>query len=149
MWHFARTEIPADITAKKPNPSSWGNPVAFWSSSSCDMASHFFEHTLVLDTTICGDFAGATYASAGCPGTCAQAVSNPSTFSCGFFVFSLEPFESLQFMLCSGQVETELHCGLSIIFPFTFRVATFFSPSICAFHARSCVLDSVLGCVSS
>jgi hypothetical protein len=83
-WHFPRTEIPPDITAKEPNPSSWGQPVAFWSSSSCDMSSHFYEHVLVLDTTICGDWAGATYGSAGCPGSCAQAVSDPKLYRCDY-----------------------------------------------------------------
>lgn len=89
VWHFPRTEIPSDITAKKPNPSSWGKPVAFWSSSSCDMASHFYEHALVLDTTICGDLADATYKSAGCPGTCAQAVSDPSIYRCEYDPFKV------------------------------------------------------------
>jgi hypothetical protein len=88
VWHFARTEIPADITARKPNPSSWGQPVAFWSASSCNMASHFFDHSLVLDTTICGDLGEATYPSSGCPGTCAQAVSDPSIFQCECFSFT-------------------------------------------------------------
>jgi hypothetical protein len=46
------------------------------------MASHFFVHSLVIDTTLCGDWAGNSnvYASSGCPGTCAQAVSKASNF---------------------------------------------------------------------
>lgn len=82
VWHFPRTAIPADIKAQKPDPSLWGTPAAFWSSKSCDMGAHFYDHALVLDTTLCGDWAGATYASAGCPGTCAQAVSKPENFLC-------------------------------------------------------------------
>lgn len=80
MWHFARTEIPADITARVPNPDSWGSPVAFWSSKTCDMNKYFYEHALVLDTTICGDWAGPTYADAKCPGTCAERVANPKNY---------------------------------------------------------------------
>ncbi|EDR14587.1 glycoside hydrolase family 16 protein [Laccaria bicolor S238N-H82] len=79
MWHFARGEIPADINAKQPNPASWPTPAAFWSAKSCNM-NGFHDHQLVIDTTLCGDFAGATYASAGCPGTCGGAVQNPANF---------------------------------------------------------------------
>ncbi|KAF8637634.1 hypothetical protein AX17_002703 [Amanita inopinata Kibby_2008] len=81
MWHFARPEIPADITARQPNPDAWGSPVAFWSSKTCDFTSHFFDHILVLDTTICGDWAGPSYESSGCPGTCAKVVANATNFN--------------------------------------------------------------------
>ncbi|KAF8202300.1 glycoside hydrolase family 16 protein [Pholiota molesta] len=57
-----------------------GHPAAFFPATNCDMASHFFDHTLVIDTTICGDFGGPTYATSGCPGTCAQAVANSTNF---------------------------------------------------------------------
>ncbi|RDB23664.1 putative glycosidase C21B10.07 [Hypsizygus marmoreus] len=80
MWHFARTEIPADIVAQTPDPSTWPAPVAYWSASSCDMASHFYEHSLILDTTLCGDWAEPTYKGAGCPGACAQAVADPTNY---------------------------------------------------------------------
>ncbi|XP_006461842.1 hypothetical protein AGABI2DRAFT_178839 [Agaricus bisporus var. bisporus H97] len=89
IWHFARNEIPQDIqaisdygaaTTGSPNPDSWGTPVAFWSPDTCDMGSHFHDHSLVFDTTLCGDWAGATYSSSGCPGTCEQAVADPSNF---------------------------------------------------------------------
>ncbi|KAF8892226.1 concanavalin A-like lectin/glucanase domain-containing protein [Infundibulicybe gibba] len=81
MWHFARNEIPDDITSKKPNPDSWKTPVAVFSSKSCDMPSHFFDHSLIIDTTICGDWAGPTYTQNGCPGTCADAVADPKNFA--------------------------------------------------------------------
>ncbi|KAF8966352.1 glycoside hydrolase family 16 protein [Flammula alnicola] len=80
IWRFLRGSIPPDITAKTPDPSTWGTPAAFFPSTNCDMASHFFDHSLVIDTTLCGDFAGATYANSGCPGTCAQAVANNTNF---------------------------------------------------------------------
>ncbi|KAF8906247.1 glycoside hydrolase family 16 protein [Gymnopilus junonius] len=80
VWRFSRDSIPADVTAKNPNPSSWGTPAANWPSTSCDIASHFFDHNLVIDTTLCGDFADSNYAQSGCPGTCAQAVANATNF---------------------------------------------------------------------
>lgn len=82
MWRFFRNAIPADITAKNPDPSTWGTPAAIFPSNSCDMKSHFFEHSLVLDISICGDFGNPTYPTSGCPGTCAQAVANSTNFEC-------------------------------------------------------------------
>lgn len=81
MWRFFRDSIPADITAKKPNPSTWGTPAAIFPSHSCDMKSHFFNHSLILDISLCGDYAGSAYANSGCPGTCADAVANSTNFN--------------------------------------------------------------------
>ncbi|KAL1688335.1 concanavalin A-like lectin/glucanase domain-containing protein, partial [Schizophyllum commune] len=80
IWHFPRTSIPADITSGNPNPDSWGPPAAFFSANSCDMGSHFYDHVLTFDITLCGDWAGSTYGSAGCPGSCAERVANPANF---------------------------------------------------------------------
>lgn len=80
MWRFQRDQIPADITAKKPDPSGWPAPVGYWSSDSCDMGSNFYDHTLVFDTTICGGWAGSTYPRSGCPGTCSQMIANATNF---------------------------------------------------------------------
>ena len=80
MWHFARANIPADITSKAPTPANWGSPAGFWSSQTCDIAANFYQHVLVLDTTICGGWAGGAYSSSGCPGTCAEMVANATNF---------------------------------------------------------------------
>jgi len=81
VWHFPRGEIPPDIDAKNPNPSSWPTPAAVFTSASCDIKDRFSDHQLVIDTTICGDFAGSQYPNSGCPGTCAQAVADPKNFT--------------------------------------------------------------------
>jgi len=86
IWFFPRTAIPADITAQNPDPSTWSaSPIATWSSDDCNIAEHFTDHSLVIDTTLCGDFAGATYDSTGScstttASTCAEAVQNPANF---------------------------------------------------------------------
>jgi len=82
IWHFPRTDIPADITAGNPDPSSWPAPVGYWAATQCDMAEHFHDHSLVLDTTLCGDWAGgSSYKAAGCPGTdCKEAVMDPTNY---------------------------------------------------------------------
>lgn len=80
-WHFARNRIPSDIAAKNPNPKSWPTPAAVWSSQTCDINRHFFDHALTIDTTICGDWAGSDYVNSGCPGTCSDIVADPKNFA--------------------------------------------------------------------
>ena len=81
IWQFSRASIPKDITAKNPDPSQWGPPSASFPSTNCDIGSHFFQHSLVLDTTLCGDWAGSAYSGSGCPGSCAEAVADPTNFA--------------------------------------------------------------------
>ncbi|KAJ7721556.1 glycoside hydrolase family 16 protein [Mycena maculata] len=82
IWHFQRSSIPPDITSGAPNPDSWGTPAgSFPAGPNCDFTQHFTNHTLTIDTTICGDWAGATYNSSGCPGTCAEIVANATNFA--------------------------------------------------------------------
>jgi len=80
MWHFTRTNIPSDITSKNPDPSSWPTPQAAWSSKTCDISAHFYDHVLTLDTTICGDWASGAFTSTGCSGTCTDLVADPKNF---------------------------------------------------------------------
>ncbi|KAF7370506.1 GH16 domain-containing protein [Mycena sanguinolenta] len=79
IWQFPRTAIPADITAKTPNPANWGKPVAFWSSSTCDISSHFKDHVITFDTTICGDWAGNAFP--GGMSACVAEVANPANYA--------------------------------------------------------------------
>ncbi|KAI0923413.1 hypothetical protein AcV5_008972 [Taiwanofungus camphoratus] len=81
FWFFSRGSVPGDITSGNPNPAGWGTPAAIFPNTGCDISSHFYDHSIVLDTTICGDWAGAAYSSSGCPGTCAQAVANATNFA--------------------------------------------------------------------
>jgi hypothetical protein len=81
MWHFARSNIPADLTSRAPTPSNWGTPSGFWSADTCDISDNFYNHQMVIDTTICGNWAGGSaYASSGCPGTCTDMVANASNY---------------------------------------------------------------------
>ncbi|KAJ6619871.1 glycoside hydrolase family 16 protein [Mycena sp. CBHHK59/15] len=78
IWHFPRAAIPADIVAQKPDPSSWGEPAAFFSSASCNIADHFYDHVVTFDTTLCGDWAGAAFP--GGQSACAAAVADPANY---------------------------------------------------------------------
>ncbi|KAH7926045.1 glycoside hydrolase family 16 protein [Leucogyrophana mollusca] len=80
MWFFARSEIPADLTARAPTPSTWGTPAGYWSAQTCNIAGNFQDHSMVIDTTICGNWASGAYSSSGCPGTCSDIVANATNF---------------------------------------------------------------------
>lgn len=81
IWFFPRDSIPDDLTNKKPQPSGWGNPKAFWSSQTCSTGKFFGAQNIVINTTLCGDWAGAVYSQdPTCPGTCADRIADPSNF---------------------------------------------------------------------
>lgn len=80
FWQFARGEIPQDITDGNPDPSSWPTPAAHFSRSSCEFNKFFRDNRIVINTTLCGSFGGATYSQRGCPGTCAEAIRDPANF---------------------------------------------------------------------
>jgi hypothetical protein len=61
VWFFPRDDIPADITANQPTPSSWGQPVANFPSTSCDPYKYFYDNFNIFDTTLCGDWAGGVW----------------------------------------------------------------------------------------
>jgi len=83
MWFFTRDDIPMNVQSNSPDPSTWGPPVAYWSSDTCDVAQHFHDLSLVIDITLCGDWASSAYGTSNCPGTCEQAVADPSNFKSG------------------------------------------------------------------
>jgi hypothetical protein len=58
IWHFRRASIPSDISSGQPNPGSWGQPVAKFISSGCNIDSHFNNHNIIINTDFCGDWAG-------------------------------------------------------------------------------------------
>ncbi|KIY43839.1 hypothetical protein FISHEDRAFT_52708, partial [Fistulina hepatica ATCC 64428] len=83
VWFFSRSDIPDDIAAGEPVPDSWSTPIAFFSNSSCDIASHFNAQNIVLDITLCGDWAGEVFSSSTCASTfstCADVVTDPSNY---------------------------------------------------------------------
>ncbi|KAG8924549.1 hypothetical protein FRC01_011360 [Tulasnella sp. 417] len=81
VWFFPRDSIPDDLSSQSPQPETWGSPKAFWSSSQCPTKSFFGAQKIVINTTLCGDWAGSAYSSdSSCPGTCAERVADPKNF---------------------------------------------------------------------
>jgi len=69
IWFFSRDEVPASIIEANdagPDPNAFGVPVANFHGS-CDIDAHFFNHSIVFDTTFCGSYAGNTWQGDGCP----------------------------------------------------------------------------------
>lgn len=62
LWFWPRGAAPADAQAGgEPRPETWGKPSAYFALGGDCPASHFTQHKLVLNTTLCGDWAGNTY----------------------------------------------------------------------------------------
>ena len=82
VWFWPRGSIPDDISNGNPDPTTWGAPNAlFPNNDSCNTAAHFYDHSIVIDTTLCGDWAGAAFSGDGCPGTCSDFVADPANFN--------------------------------------------------------------------
>lgn len=75
VYFFPRGTEPADIDAGAPQPDTWGPAQARWPATSCDPFQFFSDHSVIFDTTLCGDWAGAVWSGSGIPGqeqSCAQ-----------------------------------------------------------------------------
>ena len=81
IWRFERGSIPEDIDNQTPDPTSWGAPNAFWSAATCNVGQHFSNMQMVFDITLCGDWAGSSFSSDGCSGSCSATVADPTNFS--------------------------------------------------------------------
>ena len=87
VWFFPRGQVPADITSGSPNPAAWGKPVAFFpNNDSCNTAAGFHDHNIIIDTTLCGDWAGNAFSApgSGCSGSCSDFVADPNNFKCEY-----------------------------------------------------------------
>ncbi|TDZ65127.1 Endo-1,3(4)-beta-glucanase [Colletotrichum trifolii] len=86
IWHWPRQGIPADIVEKKPDPASWGLPIALFGTSTCEVDKYFKDMSIVIQTNFCGDYAaniwgqGDDTCNQRAP-TCVEYVANnPSAF---------------------------------------------------------------------
>lgn len=61
MWTFPPSQVPANIKSQTPDTSTWGTPSFDTENGNCTMAERFKEHSIVFDTTFCGNYAGQTY----------------------------------------------------------------------------------------
>jgi hypothetical protein len=71
IWFWNRANVPADISSNKTtlDPTSWGTPsAAYPSDNGCDISKQFGPQRMIIDTTLCGDWAGTlgTYNASTC-----------------------------------------------------------------------------------
>ncbi|KAF9520762.1 glycoside hydrolase family 16 protein [Hydnum rufescens UP504] len=94
VWFWPRGSGPPSNVANGENfidTSTWGEPMALFVNDSCDIASKFGPHNILINLTLCGTWAGqpSVYSSAGCPGSCVDHVNNnPSAFTNAYFEFA-------------------------------------------------------------
>jgi len=59
IWFLPRSlALPASLLTPSPDPRSFGTPLARFAGSGCDFSTRFRDLSIVLDTTLCGDWAG-------------------------------------------------------------------------------------------
>ncbi|KAI0030591.1 2 beta-glucan [Vararia minispora EC-137] len=90
IWFWARNDqnVPAEVAngAATIDTSTWGTADVVFPDTGCNITNHFGNHNIVINLTFCGDLAGATYPTSGCPSTCQDFVqNNPGEFNWAFF----------------------------------------------------------------
>ncbi|KAF9562372.1 glycoside hydrolase family 16 protein, partial [Agrocybe pediades] len=93
IWFWPRSDrhVPHQVKSGGVlvNPKEWGTPSAFFPNTSCDMTKFFEEHNIIINLTLCGDWAGSAYSSTDCPSTCIDHVNNdPAAFKDAYFDFA-------------------------------------------------------------
>lgn len=94
IWMFMRDDIPSDISnsSSTPDPSTWGEAVADFPSTDCDISSHFRNQSIIANIDICGDLAGASSYYKDlyqCPDSCEKyAAENGAAFDDAYWEFN-------------------------------------------------------------
>ncbi|KAI9066573.1 hypothetical protein FKP32DRAFT_355906 [Trametes sanguinea] len=98
IWFWSRKDVPDSVTSadKTIDPSSWGTPSASFGSPSCDISKFFGPQQMVIDITLCGDWAGVpAWYQATCGGDGSQSacyvdnvINNGTAYSDAYFEIS-------------------------------------------------------------
>ena len=77
--------------APKPGSAGWPESNTYFDSASCEYEQFFGDQTIIINTTLGGDWAGNTYGQyeqAGCPGTAASQVMTGANFREAYFAIN-------------------------------------------------------------
>ncbi|EKM60723.1 glycoside hydrolase family 16 protein [Phanerochaete carnosa HHB-10118-sp] len=92
VWFFPRNAggVPGDVSTGPAtiDTDNWGTPTAYFPNTDCDINSHFDANNIIINLTLCGDWAGQSsiFNGAGCPGDCVDYVNNnPGAFSSAYW----------------------------------------------------------------
>ncbi|KAF9523112.1 glycoside hydrolase family 16 protein [Crepidotus variabilis] len=97
FWFWSRNDLKVPEEIKSPiaplvDPSRYGTPYAYFPNTKCDFKQYFRENNIVINLTLCGDWAGESHVwrAAGCPAPSCKAFveSNPAAFKNAFFDFA-------------------------------------------------------------
>jgi hypothetical protein len=66
MWQFARSQIPDDITNRRPNPAVWGTAAADFPNTDCNVGNHFRNQSIIANIALCGHLVYGEWADSGC-----------------------------------------------------------------------------------
>lgn len=89
IWFWKRSDIPASILSGSPDMSTFGSPKAHFGSSTCNMDTFFDdEQMLIINTTLMGDWAGATFWENGCVGSLIGTLTTASNFNDAYFAIN-------------------------------------------------------------
>lgn len=108
IWFFERNSLPSDLSAAidvsgntssssnsttvAPDPSGWGEAMADFPGTDCDISSHFRNQSIIANIDLCGNWAGKETVYNGldsCPGTCTDYVAtNYSAFTNAYWEFN-------------------------------------------------------------
>ncbi|QRW05736.1 endo-1,3(4)-beta-glucanase [Ceratobasidium sp. AG-Ba] len=104
IWFWGRNDegVPPAVELGLPVicTKDFGEPIAYWEASdTCDFSKMFGPHNIIINLTLCGDWAGqnSVFQKAGCPGTCVDYVNNnPATFKDAYWeINSLKVYSKL------------------------------------------------------
>ena len=95
-WLFPRHDLPRDLAAGHPDPSTWPNPLAKFHGKGCDFAESFQNMQIIINIDVCGDWAGKqeVWEEQGMAGktgfgTCNEfAAANPRGYRDAYFDFA-------------------------------------------------------------
>merc|ERR1712038_1471864 len=80
-WFWTKSDIPADVTSKTPDTSTWGTPYAHFPFGSSCPSSHFNQLQIIINIELCSsDWGGGSkFSDEGCSGkgSCDSYISNP------------------------------------------------------------------------
>ncbi|EIN12757.1 hypothetical protein PUNSTDRAFT_111149 [Punctularia strigosozonata HHB-11173 SS5] len=89
MWFFPRGQVPTDLSTNNPEPTLWGQPSASFPASTCNPSTFFQPQRLILNTDLCGSWAGNVMDSTGCPGiVCTTLIADASNFDTAYWEIS-------------------------------------------------------------
>ncbi|KAG9621066.1 glycoside hydrolase family 16 protein, partial [Aureobasidium melanogenum] len=117
VWFFPRDSIPSSVTDGSPDVSEFGLPMANFQGS-CDIDSHFANHSIIINTDFCGAWAGFAYSNfPNCPLTsgangydsCVDFVgNNPQNFTQAYWEINSIRVYQLPVNVSSSSVPTSI-----------------------------------------